>query len=86
MPCFRGIELSVITEADPSALPEFPHPDGSSIRLLATGQGSAPGTMTSRSVSGQTEGEVRMQRANPTISVYIPSIAGMCNCYRDGAS
>ncbi|KAH8887358.1 hypothetical protein GQ53DRAFT_784319 [Thozetella sp. PMI_491] len=33
MPCFRGISVSFTTQADNATIPEYPHPEGSSISL-----------------------------------------------------
>ncbi|KAK3373810.1 hypothetical protein B0T24DRAFT_720421 [Lasiosphaeria ovina] len=34
MPCLRGIDVSLTTEPGNEVIPEYPHPDGSSARLL----------------------------------------------------
>jgi hypothetical protein len=77
MPCFRGIEVSVVTEADSRALPEFPHPDGSSISLLSQSPHMSPSPRASAASSVISETDsIRVHKVKPTISVYIPSLSG----------
>ncbi|KAI1462495.1 hypothetical protein F4805DRAFT_136793 [Annulohypoxylon moriforme] len=83
MPSFRGIEISIITCSDVRKLPEYPHPDGSSVRLMRIGTGlndlrnggrasPHPFAVSSFSDSDPT----RQKKVNPRISVYIPSSPG----------
>lgn len=81
MPCFRGIELSVVEASDHSVLPEFPHPDGSSIRLggLQCSRFS-DASFISLWEQKQTSGSLcndGQRCADPKISVYIPSAPGV---------
>jgi hypothetical protein len=63
MPCLRGIEVSLTTKPEAERIPEYPHPDGTSARLLGTASTRATGHGTPR-------------KAGPTVAVYIPSIPG----------
>ena len=72
MPTFRGIEVCIVTESESRRLPEFPHPDGSSVRLLAPGE--VPPSPCS-SIFSETD-PTRRQKVNPMISVYVPSLPG----------
>jgi len=80
MPCFRGVDVSItaITEARRSyKLPEFLHPDGSSVRLY-TSSPQKHGTsvfLSPRRLPTVSE-EGRAQKPNPRISVYVPSLPG----------
>ncbi|KAI0407523.1 hypothetical protein F4802DRAFT_26790 [Xylaria palmicola] len=85
MPYFRGIDISVHASLEAKQITEYPHPDGSSVRLLraptlpaacdasaGTGQASQPGTpSTARELD-----PTRLKKVNPRISVYIPSLPG----------
>ncbi|KAI0598121.1 hypothetical protein F4775DRAFT_556583 [Biscogniauxia sp. FL1348] len=83
MPYFRGIELSIIASYEAQSLPEYPHPDGSSVRLLRTGaaledlqDADRPSLQPSAS-SGSTDTDpTRQKKVNPRVSVYIPSLPG----------
>lgn len=83
MPSFRGIEMSIITTSDVRKLPEYPHPDGSSVRLMRVGTGlndlrnggrasPLPFAVSSFSDADPT----RQKKVNPRTSVYIPSSPG----------
>ncbi|EPE09754.1 oxidoreductase-like protein [Ophiostoma piceae UAMH 11346] len=79
MPCFRGIELSVVATSDNSDFPEFPHPDGSSARFDRLKANRHSGSMF-LSPRPREQGDERLsyttqQYADPRISVYIPSAA-----------
>jgi hypothetical protein len=63
MPCLRGIEVTLTTKPDDEQIPEYPHPEGTSARLL----GSLSGVSNARAVH---------RKAGPTVAVYIPSIPG----------
>ncbi|KAI1205985.1 uncharacterized protein F4807DRAFT_249457 [Annulohypoxylon truncatum] len=83
MPSFRGIEISIITTSDVRKLPEYPHPDGSSVRLMRVGTGLNDlrnGGRTSPhpfAVSSFSDADpTRQKKVNPRISVYIPSSPG----------
>ena len=79
MPCFRGVDVSIttVTEArTPYKLPEFPHPDGSSVRFCTPSPRKRGHTFLSpRRLPAVTE-EGQVQTPNPKISVYIPSMPG----------
>jgi hypothetical protein len=64
MPCLRGIEVSLITKAENEKIPEYPHPEGTSARILGT-------------LQNRTNGQVAQRKAGPTVAVYIPSIPGL---------
>ncbi|KAI1746398.1 hypothetical protein F4680DRAFT_401279 [Xylaria scruposa] len=85
MPYFRGIEISIHASLEARQVTEYPHPDGSSVRLLrattlpvicdaapGTGRSSQPDTP---SVSNDVD-PTRLKKVNPRISVYIPSLPG----------
>ncbi|KAK3901853.1 hypothetical protein C8A05DRAFT_34460 [Staphylotrichum tortipilum] len=63
MPCLRGIEVSLTTKPEAERIPEYPHPDGTSARLLGATSSGATGPGAHR-------------KAGPTVAVYIPSIPG----------
>lgn len=63
MPCLRGIEVSLTTKPDNEQIPEYPHPEGTSARLLGA-------------LSSCTNGQPVHRKAGPTVAVYIPSIPG----------
>ncbi|KAI1482929.1 hypothetical protein F4774DRAFT_254026 [Daldinia eschscholtzii] len=82
MPSFRGIELSIVASSDIRGLPEYPHPDGSSVRLTRVGPGCHDlrdkvrnGSRLSPS-SSYSNGQSTLKKSNPRISVYIPSSPG----------
>ncbi|KAI8627763.1 hypothetical protein F5Y19DRAFT_465675 [Xylariaceae sp. FL1651] len=83
MPCFRGVEVSLHASCEAKQLPEYPHPDGSSVRLLkaATALGD-PHTQANRtprpktSPSAEDVDPTRQKKVNPLVSVYIPSLSG----------
>ncbi|CAK7228734.1 Oxidoreductase NAD-binding domain-containing protein 1 [Sporothrix curviconia] len=77
MPCFRGVELSIVAASDHSVFPEFPHPDGSSVRLggLQSSRYSGAVFLSPRRLK-KTDGNLSddaQRHADPKISVYIPS-------------
>ncbi|KAF7558579.1 hypothetical protein G7046_g5581 [Stylonectria norvegica] len=74
MPCFRGIDVSIVTQSASGKLPEFPHPDASSVRILAP-SGCPPSPQQTSSDCSDSE-SIRLQKTNPRISVYIPSVPG----------
>lgn len=80
MPTFRGIEVSIVAGSDNTVFPEFPHPDGSSIKL-----GGLQSSRQSNSIfhsprrlieEGENVPDSGQQHADPKISVYIPSAPG----------
>ncbi|RYC57479.1 hypothetical protein CHU98_g8747 [Xylaria longipes] len=85
MPYFRGIEISIHASLGARQVTEYPHPDGSSVRLLRTTTLpviSDPPTGTGRPSQPDTPSVVedidptRLKKVNPRISVYIPSLPG----------
>ncbi|KAH6975542.1 hypothetical protein BKA56DRAFT_675554 [Ilyonectria sp. MPI-CAGE-AT-0026] len=74
MPCFRGLDVSIVTLPSAKKLPEFPHSDASSVRILP------PTRCTSSSWESEAGGSnvdsSRIQKVNPLVSVYIPSAPG----------
>ncbi|XXH00398.1 clathrin associated protein complex large subunit [Hypoxylon texense] len=82
MPSFRGIEIFVVTGSEARKLPEYPHPDGPSVRLMRVGAGvgdlrtrSQASHQSSPSSCSSTD-PTRQKKVNPRISVYIPSCPG----------
>ncbi|OTA52064.1 hypothetical protein K449DRAFT_379764 [Hypoxylon sp. EC38] len=83
MPSLRGIEISVVPSSGLKKLPEYPHPDGSSVCLMRVGtdlgnlrnrgQINPPPSATS---SYPHTNLTLPKKTNPRISVYIPSIPG----------
>ncbi|KAL1902705.1 hypothetical protein Sste5346_001148 [Sporothrix stenoceras] len=77
MPTFRGIEMSIVAGSDNSVFPEFPHPDGSSVKLGGFSS-SRHSSSIFHSPRRRTEADGHVsddgqQHADPKISVYIPS-------------
>lgn len=81
MPCLRGVEVSLVQGIDPGQpldplnpghldrrLPEFPHPDSSSVRL-------SPRQEASQQAGGSVD-EHRLRKSNSRVSVYVPSDQG----------
>ncbi|KAL2019621.1 hypothetical protein VTK56DRAFT_9436 [Thermocarpiscus australiensis] len=66
MPCLRGIEVWLTTEPDDEQIPEYPHPEGASARIVASPVSSKQWSCPNgRAIHG---------KADPTVSVYMPSI------------
>ena len=63
MPCLRGIEVSLTTKPDDELIPEYPHPEGTSARIIGA-------------LSNCTNGQTVQRKAGPTVAVYVPSIPG----------
>ncbi|KAH6637025.1 hypothetical protein F5144DRAFT_486636 [Chaetomium tenue] len=59
MPCLRGIEVSLTTKPEDEQIPEYPHPEGTSARLLGV-------------PSSCSNGQLSQPKAGPTVAVYIP--------------
>ena len=79
MPCLRGIEVSLLTNLGRDQIPEYPHPEGSSVKLIGDGASrkhvSHSGINSTR--GGFEAASPRYQpKAKPTVSVYVPSIPG----------
>jgi hypothetical protein len=64
MPCLRGIEVLLTTKPDDEPIPEYPHPEGTSARILGT-------------VTNRPNGQSGQRKAGPTVAVYIPSIPSL---------
>ncbi|KAK3986297.1 hypothetical protein QBC44DRAFT_384148 [Cladorrhinum sp. PSN332] len=75
MPCLRGLEVSLTTKPEDELIPEYPHPEGSSARLLGLATTSKEG---SYGYERRTQPTCPSQyhKSSPTVSVYIPSIPG----------
>ncbi|KAH8160830.1 hypothetical protein CIB48_g7410 [Xylaria polymorpha] len=85
MPYFRGIEISIHASLEARQVTEYPHPDGSSVRLLRpTTLPVTCGAITRTSRATQLKAPfiaedidpTRLKKVNPRISVYIPSLPG----------
>lgn len=79
MPVFRGIDLAVVASDDAKKLPEYPHPDASSVRLVAVEDLPSSGPLTPKpsEASVLSEGDpTRQKKTHPVVSVYIPSMPG----------
>lgn len=76
MPCLRGIEVFLSTKPDGKHIPEYPHPDSSSARVLGTGDRRRVSPFISPGNQ-----EMRHPKSNPTASVYIPSVPGKLVLY-----
>ncbi|PTB36060.1 hypothetical protein M441DRAFT_73824 [Trichoderma asperellum CBS 433.97] len=73
MPCLRGIELSLVIQPESLSLPEFPHPDASSFRVVSLDEHSQT---EENEVSTHGPDSARIQKLAPRASVYIPSTPG----------
>ncbi|OTB05280.1 hypothetical protein M426DRAFT_22138 [Hypoxylon sp. CI-4A] len=83
MPSFRGIDMSIVANLGFKQLPEYPHPDGSSVRLVRVGASlhdlrhGGHATLHASMASINSEADpTRQKKVNPRISVYIPSSPG----------
>ncbi|KAH0493690.1 hypothetical protein TgHK011_000346 [Trichoderma gracile] len=74
MPCLRGIELSLVVQPDSVQLPEFPHPDASSVRIASVGD-VVPSLQDLDAASPGSDSP-RIQKTAPRASVYVPSTPG----------
>lgn len=74
MPCFRGVDISIIAQPGSKKLPEFPHSDASSVRILPPVDRSSDPTRAG-SVSPSADSP-HIQKASPRVSVYVPSVPG----------
>lgn len=81
MVCFRGIDVSLfsVVNRQETKVPEYPHPDGSSVNLSSSNidkHGSAQ-FHSPRRPGTPIRGDVPLTaKSNPKISVYVPSVAG----------
>ncbi|KAK5627265.1 hypothetical protein RRF57_002980 [Xylaria bambusicola] len=85
MPHFRGIEISIHASLEAKQVAEYPHPEGSSVRLLRATTPlvnycthSGTGRLSQPIASSSSDGTdpTRLKKVNPRISVYIPSLPG----------
>lgn len=76
MPCLRGIEVSLTTKPDDEPIPEYPHPEGASARILSSAHTAQVLPSCARDRSGLLNGPILHRKAGPVVSVYIPSIPG----------
>ncbi|KAI1319193.1 hypothetical protein F5Y16DRAFT_414319 [Xylariaceae sp. FL0255] len=67
MPHFRGIGICMVASHQAKELPEYPHPDGSSVRLVPPA--------SSLTIADHVD-PMRQTKLNPCISVYVPSVPG----------
>ncbi|KAF3066921.1 hypothetical protein CFAM422_009122 [Trichoderma lentiforme] len=74
MPCLRGIELSLVIQPDSVLLPEFPHPDASSVHVASVVEASQK--VQENDVSSPGLDSPRIQKTAPKASVYVPSAPG----------
>ncbi|KAH6603355.1 hypothetical protein Trco_008130 [Trichoderma cornu-damae] len=74
MPCLRGIELSLLVPPDSALLPEFPHPDASSVRVVSLGEAAKKVEENDPAPPGSDS--PRIQKTTPRASVYVPSMPG----------
>lgn len=74
MPCFRGVDISIIAQPGSKKLPEFPHSDASSVRILPPADRSSNPTGASSASPGADSPHI--QKASPRVSVYVPSVPG----------
>ncbi|KAI0135285.1 hypothetical protein F4814DRAFT_400449 [Daldinia grandis] len=87
MPSLRGIDISIVASSDIKRLPEYPHPDGSSVRLTRVGPGChdlRDKVRNSSHLSPSSEypnPEPTLKKSNPRASVYIPSSPGKSHRY-----
>lgn len=70
MPLYRGIEVSVLAQSVAGQLPEYPHPDVSSLRH------DTPGNKSGLPPTPLENDEARDKKPDPVVSVYIPSAPG----------
>ncbi|KAL6862372.1 hypothetical protein J3F83DRAFT_762660 [Trichoderma novae-zelandiae] len=74
MPCLRGIELSLVVQPDSVQLPEFPHPDASSVRVASVGE--AISKIQDLDIASPGSDSPRIQKTAPRAAVYVPSTPG----------
>ncbi|KAL7907990.1 hypothetical protein GGI35DRAFT_486916 [Trichoderma velutinum] len=74
MPSLRGIELSLVIQPDSVLLPEFPHPDASSVHVASIVESSQK--IQENDVISSCLDSPRIQKTAPRASVYVPSAPG----------
>ncbi|KAI5856644.1 hypothetical protein GGS23DRAFT_398214 [Durotheca rogersii] len=76
MPYFRKVEVSVVAGPEAQTLPEYPHPHGSSVRLVKVDRGpQSPHAFSYQHRTGD-DGPTNHKKANPHMAVFIPSSPG----------
>jgi hypothetical protein len=76
MPCFRGIDIFFATRTTNEKIPEFPHPDSSSVKVFGGVDLKRPLIPKSPTPLNGIPRSESVQKVKPTTSVYIPSIPG----------
>ncbi|KAL2263485.1 hypothetical protein VTK26DRAFT_6601 [Humicola hyalothermophila] len=76
MPCLRGVVVSLVTKPDDEQIPEYPHPEGMSARILTDSEPDNDPSVCSNGTPNRPRGHAVHPKAGPTVSVYIPSIPG----------
>ncbi|KAK9782306.1 hypothetical protein AB5N19_04566 [Seiridium cardinale] len=79
MPIFRGLDISIVASTEAKSLPEYPHPDGSSVRLVSPDAApfENPSSPRQSEFSILSDGDpTRQRKVHPRVSVYIPSMPG----------
>lgn len=76
MPCSRGIDMTLVTQTNPEGLPEFPHPEASSVCLIEALNSTASCNESATALPLDSD-PTCLAKTDPRISVYIPSISGM---------
>ncbi|KAK4453096.1 hypothetical protein QBC34DRAFT_396268 [Podospora aff. communis PSN243] len=74
MPCLRGLEVSLYAQLTGERIPEFPHPEGASVKLVNGIQGN--GADESSPVRDSECSSPRYTKTKPVVSVYVPSVPG----------
>lgn len=73
--------MSLVASSNARRVPEYPHPDGSSVRLMGMSEfglhNDQSSPRPSESSTGSETDPTRQKKINPRISVYIPSMSGM---------
>jgi hypothetical protein len=80
MPIFRGVEITVVASTEAKKLREYPHPDGSSVRLVSVEDIRDGNLLTTKPSDSSilSDGDpTRQKKVNPRTSVYIPSMPGI---------
>lgn len=76
MPCFRGIDMALVTQTNPEGLSEFPHPEASSVCLIEELNSTASRNESAKAPPLDSD-PTCFAKTDPRISVYVPSISGM---------
>jgi hypothetical protein len=79
MPCFRGLEVCLVSLPGSTVIEEYPHPDASSLRLVTREEAAAAFTnelSLASSSHGSVQPSIPNLKADPKVSVYIASQPG----------